>query len=591
MKSTKELAKELGLLKQKQKVVKDHDKAEGITQLFSYLIVLDFESTCWQNDKFRSQEIIEFPAVLLNLRSGEVEAEFHSYVQPQENPILSQFCTQLTGISQSQVDDGIPLFICLKKFSTWLTQQATMRKFSFPPRVTDSNACFVTWSDWDLSVCLHYECLRKQLRRPPEMDYWIDLRASYKKFYNRRPNGLKGALQEVGIIFEGREHSGLHDSRNTAMLVKKMIVDGCRLQVTKSIQSNVNVTSLNGELWKASRASSIKSIPQKTIKESEEINNCKQQCSSDDIIHKGLGNSDQMWLCENIDDSDILSCEEPRTGGESQQTSKCSSPSNEFKESLRKVIKSGTSLKETFLRVPCHDNAASNNVSPVPLINKHRTVRERSNFTSSFENKELDKENMAYVMNRIPKRSNCEVNRRVPLLAINGNMSLCCHHLQTDSNKVQLTSTNTLTVCRSSEKNFPGTGLDSKNPDKNHSKPEQICVSTSFTTPIATRYSRSLQQSNTSFNSKLGFNSPSNTYSFPADLICRTPPLCGCGCRTKRKHVRNGGPNHGRTFFTCQKAGCQFFQWEFIEQRQAANVSALQILPTFDITSSYINSR
>lgn len=79
----------------------------------------------------------------------------------------------------------------------------------------------------------------------------------FKKFYNRRPNGLKGALQEVGIIFEGREHSGcykkvyfmgfifeslflvigLHDSRNTAMLVKKMIVDGCRLQVTKSIQS------------------------------------------------------------------------------------------------------------------------------------------------------------------------------------------------------------------------------------------------------------------------------------------------------------------------------------------------------------------
>lgn len=44
--------------------------------------------------------LVEFPAVLLNLRSGEVEAEFHSYVQPQENPILSQFCTQLTGISQ-----------------------------------------------------------------------------------------------------------------------------------------------------------------------------------------------------------------------------------------------------------------------------------------------------------------------------------------------------------------------------------------------------------------------------------------------------------------------------------------------------------
>lgn len=45
---------------------------------------------------------VEFPAVLLNTRSGEIEAEFHQYVQPQENPILSDFCKQLTGISQVQ---------------------------------------------------------------------------------------------------------------------------------------------------------------------------------------------------------------------------------------------------------------------------------------------------------------------------------------------------------------------------------------------------------------------------------------------------------------------------------------------------------
>ena len=38
--------------------------------------------------------------MLLNTRSGEVEAEFHQYVQPQENPVLSDFCKQLTGISQ-----------------------------------------------------------------------------------------------------------------------------------------------------------------------------------------------------------------------------------------------------------------------------------------------------------------------------------------------------------------------------------------------------------------------------------------------------------------------------------------------------------
>ena len=37
--------------------------------------------------------------------------------------------------------------------------------------------CFV---DWDLAVCLHYEAQRKQLRKPPELDSWIDLRATYR---------------------------------------------------------------------------------------------------------------------------------------------------------------------------------------------------------------------------------------------------------------------------------------------------------------------------------------------------------------------------------------------------------------------------
>lgn len=52
---------------------------------------------------------VEFPAVLLNTSTGEVESEFHTYVQPQEHPILSEFCTELTGITQVYIDiDALP---------------------------------------------------------------------------------------------------------------------------------------------------------------------------------------------------------------------------------------------------------------------------------------------------------------------------------------------------------------------------------------------------------------------------------------------------------------------------------------------------
>jgi hypothetical protein len=35
-------------------------------------------------------------------------------------------------------------------------------------------------ADWDLGVCLEYECKRKQLFKPVFLNYWIDLRATYR---------------------------------------------------------------------------------------------------------------------------------------------------------------------------------------------------------------------------------------------------------------------------------------------------------------------------------------------------------------------------------------------------------------------------
>ncbi|NWW05421.1 ERI2 exoribonuclease, partial [Oreocharis arfaki] len=217
-------------------------RAAAGQQRFAFLIVLDFEATCWPGPERRGPEIIEFPAVLLNTSTGEIESEFHMYVQPQEHPILSEFCTELTGITQNQVDEGVPLNICLSQFLKWIQKIQKEKKIIFSTdsqcsSTSEAKACaFVTWTDWDLGVCLHYECKRKQLRKPDILNSWIDLKATYRAFYNRKPKGLKGALQDLGIAFEGREHSGLDDSRNTAHLAWRLVCDGCVLKVTKSLE-------------------------------------------------------------------------------------------------------------------------------------------------------------------------------------------------------------------------------------------------------------------------------------------------------------------------------------------------------------------
>ncbi|XP_071616678.1 ERI1 exoribonuclease 2 [Heliangelus exortis] len=237
--ATKRLARRLGLARSSARTRSRERAAAG--QWFRYLIVLDFEATCWTEPGRRRPEIIEFPAVLLNTATGEIESEFHSYVQPQEHPLLSEFCTELTGITQNQVDEGVPLNICLSQFLKWIHKIQKEKKIIFSSDTTscstsDTKPCaFVTWTDWDLGVCLQYECKRKQLRKPDILNSWIDLKATYRAFYNRKPRGLSGALQDLGIAFAGREHSGLDDSRNTAHLAWRLICDGCVLKVTKSL--------------------------------------------------------------------------------------------------------------------------------------------------------------------------------------------------------------------------------------------------------------------------------------------------------------------------------------------------------------------
>ncbi|XP_028311496.1 ERI1 exoribonuclease 2 [Gouania willdenowi] len=288
--ATKKLARELGLLQRRNQSSSVPKKTVGSNQIFSYLIVIDFESTCWREKNNYNQEIIEFPAVLLNTRTGEIDSEFHNYVQPQEHPVLSEFCTELTGITQIQVEAGIPLHICLSQFNRWLqTLQHTMgvvfpneQRNTSAPSATENMCTFLTWSDWDLGVCLQYECKRKQLHKPDVLNSWIDLRSTYRLFYSRKPKGLNGALQDLGIQFSGREHSGLDDSRNTARLAARMMSDGCVMRITRSLQStSARLKSLIG---KTSCSTDYKK-EQVTVDEKENTVNPSKPSSS---IHPAL---------------------------------------------------------------------------------------------------------------------------------------------------------------------------------------------------------------------------------------------------------------------------------------------------------------
>ena len=83
------------------------------------------------------------------------------------------------------MDSGIPLPTCLYLFRKWVEQlKQEMGVVLMEPGCEymdqDDLCALVTWSDWDLEVCLNNECSRKQIKKPAIFSQWIDIRSTYK---------------------------------------------------------------------------------------------------------------------------------------------------------------------------------------------------------------------------------------------------------------------------------------------------------------------------------------------------------------------------------------------------------------------------
>jgi len=88
--------------------------------LLDYILVIDFECTCTNDNSLELMEIIEFPIIVIDVKKREIANTFTSFVKPTVNPILSEFCTQLTGITQEQVNKANTIDKVLKAVDYFL---------------------------------------------------------------------------------------------------------------------------------------------------------------------------------------------------------------------------------------------------------------------------------------------------------------------------------------------------------------------------------------------------------------------------------------------------------------------------------------
>ena len=169
------------------------------------ILVIDLEATCWQGVQPKDQvsEIIEIGICVLDINTGNISKNKGILVKPTKSRI-SQFCTELTTITQEMLDeDGI----------------------SFPDACkllrTEYDAYQYTWASYgvyDLKM-LKNQCQIRNIDYPLSQNH-INVKELFSevKGLNKKV-GMNGALHILGLPLEGTHHRGVDDAKNIAKIL------------------------------------------------------------------------------------------------------------------------------------------------------------------------------------------------------------------------------------------------------------------------------------------------------------------------------------------------------------------------------------
>ncbi|KAJ6546468.1 ribonuclease H-like domain-containing protein [Mycena vulgaris] len=223
--------------------------ASKVKQPYDAFLLLDVEATCQKGTDFNyPNEIIEFPVCLMRWkdRNGdkasqlEVVAEFRSFVKPSFRPLLSAFCTELTGITQEQVDSAPGFPAVLRSFRAFLVEHELIEKRGKGRRL---NFCWCSDGPWDIRDFVVKQCFISQISIPDWMTGDVlDVRAVVMAHTSgRKPQrgpslgtgtlNIPAQLSVLGLPpFLGRQHSGIDDTRNLARIMKQLALEGICLR-------------------------------------------------------------------------------------------------------------------------------------------------------------------------------------------------------------------------------------------------------------------------------------------------------------------------------------------------------------------------
>ena len=180
-------------------------------------LIVDVESTCGPDVKREDSEIIEIGYVALARDMHKVHVNY-VFIRPIKHPQLTDFCKNLTHISQADVDNSIDYPDALRYMSDDLYGLTNKRL---------DELIMVSWGKYDREMFV--QCgLQHHLEHPYPFMGHINLKREYAivNHLKSKGMGLQHALEHAGLQFQGSPHRGVDDALNVSRIMIKQWPNG-----------------------------------------------------------------------------------------------------------------------------------------------------------------------------------------------------------------------------------------------------------------------------------------------------------------------------------------------------------------------------
>ena len=176
-------------------------------------IIFDLEATCWnKSDGNKISEIIEIGAVKLDENAKQIDT-FQTFVKPTKNPILSEFCIELTSIKQDDVNSAPYFAEAIHNFENWISNEIC-------------DTALISWGYYDKKQLIK-ECEEKNYHGEiiNLLNSHFSLKHDFAKMKVIKPCGMKKALEILRIPLDGTHHRGIDDALNISKIFITIFVE------------------------------------------------------------------------------------------------------------------------------------------------------------------------------------------------------------------------------------------------------------------------------------------------------------------------------------------------------------------------------